>query len=157
MKWFENVTTLDELRQTYKKLLIKYHPDNNPGTDTTPIIQEINVNYDLLLKQLQQNSTSNQYNDFSDDELKNILNELIKLKANITIELIGSWIWISGDSYSIKKQLKELGFKWASKKKMWYWGEPHHHITASLPINYIREKYGSTIYKSSKEEQKAIQ
>lgn len=50
MKWFENVTTLDELRQTYKKLLIKYHPDNNPGTDTTPIIQEINVNYDLLLK-----------------------------------------------------------------------------------------------------------
>ena len=95
MKWFENVTTLDELRQTYKKLLIKYHPDNNPKTDTTPIIQEINVNYDLLLKQLQQNSTSNQYNDFSDDELKNILNELIKLKANITIELIGSWIWIS--------------------------------------------------------------
>ena len=75
MKWFENVTTLDELRQTYKKLLIKYHPDNNPKTDTTPIIQEINVNYDLLLKQLQQNSTSNQYNDFSDDELKNILND----------------------------------------------------------------------------------
>ena len=56
----------------------------------------------------------------------------------------------------LKKQLKELGFKWASKKKMWYWGELHHHITASLPINYIREKYGSTIYQSSKEEQKAI-
>lgn len=70
MKWFENVTTLDELRQTYKKLLIKYHPDNNPEADTTPIIQEINVNYDLFLKQLQQNSSSNQYNDFSDDELK---------------------------------------------------------------------------------------
>ena len=35
---------------------------------------------------------------------------------NITIELIGSWIWVSGDTREIKEKLKEIGFKWASKK-----------------------------------------
>lgn len=28
MKWFKNVTTLEELRKQYKKLLKSHHPDN---------------------------------------------------------------------------------------------------------------------------------
>ena len=42
---------------------------------------------------------------------------------NIQKELIGEWIWISGDTWKHKETLKNLGFRWASKKKMWYYRE----------------------------------
>lgn len=149
MKWFSEVSNIDNLRNVYKKVLVKYHPDNNPNSDTTRIMQEINSEYDQLLKQFQQSSDYKET--VLEEELKSVLNEVVKLKADITIELIGSWIWIQGNAYSIKDKLKELGFKWASKKKMWYWGTMVHGCRTSMDMSYIRQKYGSTVY--SREQQ----
>ena len=127
MKWFDSITDIDSLRQKYKELLVKYHPDNNTGTDTTETMQEINSEYDRLIKVFKGVHTDNSTSDFSEDELKNILNELVKIKANITIELVGRWIWVYGpDTKTIKNRLKELGFRWSSKKEKWHWGTSTH-------------------------------
>lgn len=157
MKWFDNITTIDSLRQRYKELLRKYHPDNNPETDTTKIMQSINSEYDSILKALKGVKDYEEAADFSEDELKNILNELVSLRANITIELIGRWIWVYGpDTRSIKRRLKELGFRWAPKKEKWHWGTSAHKSTKPMDMDFIRSKYGSTVYNPIKEEQKAI-
>ena len=42
MKWFAGCDNINVLRSEYKKLLIKYHPDNNKE-DTTKAMQEINA------------------------------------------------------------------------------------------------------------------
>lgn len=150
MKWFTDVNNVNDLRNLYKKLLIRYHPDNNPDTDTTTIMQEINSEYDALLKHFQR---SDDYKEtVSEEELKSVLNEVVKLKANITIELVGTWIWIQGDTYPVKRQLKELSFKWSAKKKMWYWGTLTHSCHTTMDMSYIRLKYGSTVYKMQNEE-----
>lgn len=64
----------------------------------------------------------------------------------ITIEICGSWIWISGNTYQYRKQFKEIGFHWASKKKQWYWHSEDYikksHKTLSMED--IRNYYGST-------------
>ncbi|MCH5338000.1 MAG: J domain-containing protein [Acetatifactor sp.] len=152
MKWFSNIQTIDELRNQYKKLLIKYHPDNNPDTDTTAVMQEINSEYDSFLKQFTANQTSSRKCDYSTEtELKRVLNEVIKMKADIEVELVGFWIWISGDTYPVKHKLKELNFKWASKKKMWYWGVSEHRCTIPMEMSSIREKYGSILFKTRQE------
>lgn len=130
MKWFASINTINDLRNRYKQLLIQYHPDNNPGTDTTATMQEINTQYDELLKCFTSNQTFYPQNDNSKEtELKNILNEVIKIKADILIELIGTWIWVSGNTFPIRKQLSELGFEWASKKKC---GIGARHLTDAL-------------------------
>lgn len=157
MQWFINIHTIDELRQKYKELLIKYHPDNNFNIDTTKIMQQINSEYDTLIQTLKGLNSDNTSTDFQEDDLKNILNELVKIKADITIEVIGHWIWVYGpDTKAIKTQLKELGFKWAPKKEKWHWGISSHRTIKPMKMEHIRLKYGSTIYSSSKEEQKVI-
>lgn len=77
IKWLNNLNSVDELRQKYKELLVKYHPDNNKD-DTTSIMQEINSEYDYLIKKLKGESTSNDNFSFDDSEFKSILDVLIK-------------------------------------------------------------------------------
>ena len=47
MKYFTNVTTLEELKKQYKKLAKQYHPDLNGG-ETVEAMKQINSEYDAL-------------------------------------------------------------------------------------------------------------
>ena len=82
-----------------------------------------------------------------DLELEKIISQILHYE-NITIELVGSWIWISGDTKAIKEKLKELNFKWASKKKMWYYGEMKGRNPKQKSMDEIKSKYGSQTFKN---------
>ena len=155
-KYFENINTLEELRKQYKELLKQYHPDNGGNLET---MQELNAEYDSLFKVLKNihessntgnSSTKYHYNnmkyDFAEDGLlREMLNKVINF-SGIDIELIGAWIWVSGNTYEHKKELKELGFKWAPQKKMWHWHSEAFRKRShkSLSMDDIRSYYGST-------------
>ena len=158
MTYFKNVNTLEELIKQYKELLKRYHPDNPNGS--TEATQQINQEYEKLFKLLKDKHDSKQtsntkektsfYNnmkyDFSEDiKLREVLNKVINF-TDVTIELCGSWIWISGNTYQYKKELKEIGFKWASNKKAWYWHSEafRKRSNKKLSMNDIRNYYGST-------------
>ena len=157
MTYFRNVETLEELRKQYKELLKKFHPDNANGS--TEATQEINAEYDRLFKILKnkheskQTSTdgaktdfnSNYWNYEEDKALREILQRIIYF-SDITIEICGSWIWISGNTYQYKTELKEIGFKWASQKKQWYWHSESFRKKGkkTLSMDDIRSYYGST-------------
>lgn len=55
MKWFQKVNNMDELREQYKKLLLKHHPDNGGELSA---MQEINVEYDLVFDCLKDKNKS---------------------------------------------------------------------------------------------------
>lgn len=154
-KYFKNISSLEELRKQYKELLKLHHPDN--GGDVA-IMQEVNAEYDTLFKRLKdchessannsekKTSYNNMKYDFAEDEkLRDILNKVIHF-SDITIEIIGNWVWLSGSTYQYRKELKEIGFKFAGQKKMWYWHSEAFQKKShrSLSINDIRDYYGST-------------
>jgi len=131
--YFKNVHTLEELRSQYKQLLKKYHPDNTNGSEE--ITKAVNREYEQLFKVLKnkhESKTANnksestssydnmKYN-FEEDELLREMLQKVVYFSDITIEIIGNWIWISGNTYQYRKELKELGFKFAGQKKCWYW------------------------------------
>jgi hypothetical protein len=159
-KHFDNISTLEELRKQYKELLKIHHPDNGGNVSE---MQEINSEYDRMFKLLKdqhennnadQANTNTDYNnmkyDFAEDEkLREMLNKIIHFNS-IDIELVGAWIWLSGNTYSCKKELKELGFKWAKQKKMWYWHSEAFRKKSrkTLSMDDIRSYYGSTEVKN---------
>lgn len=167
MTYFRNVNTLEELRKQYKELLKQYHPDNANGS--TEATQEINAEYDRLFKQLknkheskqtdsesgtQSTYNANMYDWENDKALREVLEKIINF-SGVDIEIIGQWVWVF-NSYEYRKELKELGFKYASNKKAWYF-----HTEAfrkkgkkALSINDIRNYYGST--KVETEERKQL-
>ena len=81
----------------------------------------------------------------NDKALREVLQKIINFDG-IEIELVGAWLWVSGNTYSYKKELKEIGFKWASQKKMWYWKSESYQKKSrkSLSMDDIRNYYGST-------------
>ena len=150
MTYFTNVQTLEELRMEYKRLVKQNHPDNGGSED---IIKIINVEYEISFHILEKADTasSNKFNMREDEMLRAIVNAIVNL--NIEIEICGSWIWVSGNTYSCKDELKSNGFHWASKKKMWYWHDPQEQTRSNgkTSMNDIREKYGSEIVRNATE------
>lgn len=160
MTYFKNVNTIEELRKQYKDLLKKFHPDNGGSEEIT---KAINTEYEQLFKVLKNRHESKstgadnnnsyyedmKYNFEEDEKLREVLQKIINF-SDITIEICGSFIWVSGNTYQYKKELKEFSFKWASQKKNWYW-RPETYIKKSkktLSMEDIRNYYGSTEVKT---------
>lgn len=142
---FSEVTGINEAKKIYKNLAKKLHPDVGGKEEE---FKALNAVYTDLIEHKIYFS-----NDIKIDiELEKVISLILHFE-NITIELVGSWIWISGDTKEIKEKLKELGFKWASKKKMWYYGEMKGRSHKEKSLDDIKNKYGSQTFKS-KEKQK---
>lgn len=152
MKWFQNIETLKDLRKEYRRLVVKHHPDNGGSED---VIKESNAEYDILFKRMKEDyehkdtyskatdKQKQQYNWQKDVQIRDIIMQLSKFK-DITVEIIGVWIWVS-NCYEYRKELKQLGFRWASQKQMWYihFDDYHKFSSRSASMAYIRAKYGS--------------
>lgn len=101
-------------------------------------MKKINLAYEEAVKNIDSKADL-------DKDFRAVIDKVINL-AGVDIEIIGAWIWVSGNTYPIKDELKEAGFYWASKKKMWYWRREEDSCKSSRgkkSIEQIRKQYGS--------------
>ena len=131
---FKDVTGINEAKKIYKTLAKKLHPDVGGSEEEFKLLNSI-------------------YNDFIENkiffsneskidlELEKIISQILHYE-NLIIEVVGSWIWLKGETKSIKEVLKNIGFKWASKKKMWYYGEMKGRNPKQKSMEDIKAKYG---------------
>lgn len=128
MKYFENVETLEELKKAYKKVVFMLHPDRNKDRDTTKEFQAMQNEYDKKfseVKDYRRNKDNVKYYKVCNetpDIFKNIIEKIIHFD-NVTIEIIGEWLWVSGETKSYAEILKSLKFRWSPNKLAWYYHE----------------------------------
>ena len=148
LKEFQDIEGINEAKKIYKTLAKKLHPDVGGSEEDFKILNEI---YNNLIEHKIYFSNSSKF----DIELEKIISLILHFE-NINIELVGSWIWVSGDTKEIKDKLKELGFKWASKKKMWFYGEMKKRNHKEQSLEDIKAKYGSETLKEVNKNKKQI-
>lgn len=158
MTYFKNINTLEELRKQYRDLLKIHHPDNGGNVSD---MQEINAEYDKLFKALKDKHESksadgkesayskNMYDWKNDKALRDVLEKIIHFNG-IEINLVGAWIWLDGNTYQYKEELKGIGFKWSKNRKKWYWnnGEYIGRGNKKISFSQIENKYGSTKFRT---------
>lgn len=138
--------SLDEVKTAYRSQIRKYHPDANPAG--LEMSQVINAAYNTL-KETGFDSFEGLGSLGYDALLNDAINAAMQM-AEIEIEVCGIWVWLSGDTKPHKEELKAAGFRWAAKKKRWYFrpNEYRSFNRGKFSMDQIREKYGSNSFRS---------
>jgi len=150
MNYFKNPQTLEELKQQYRALAFKFHPDKG---GTNEAMKAINAEYDSLfpkLKDIHKNKdgetyTARQESAETADQFKDLISELMKMD-DIIIEVIGCFVWLTGNTRPYKDRLKDLKFQWHHKKTAWYL-KPEDYKRRSrkdYDLDEIRNMYGTS-------------
>lgn len=148
-----------EIKSTFKKLALKFHPDRNPlGVE---MMKMINTAYTFLLDNIDKINTFQDADTARNycQEIEDVLNVLNSL-SGLDFEIIGNWVWVGGNTKENKEILKENGFKWHRVRKLWFY-RPDEYKTYKRKGEYkdfdsLRAEYG-TSGKSSSKGRKSIQ
>ena len=156
-KWFVNCQTLEEAKELYKKLCREYHPDLNEN-DTTETMKSINNEFEQVFKTLknkQADTTADSKENRAETtetpaEFMTIINALINCEG-VTIDLVGCWIWVTGNTYQYKDVIKGLGFRWSSTKKAWYYHRAKDTCRSrkKQSLDEIKNKYGCETFRGA--------
>lgn len=143
---FAKAETLEDLKKLYRDLAMKHHPDKGGNVE---LMKEINALYDEFfekLKDVHKNKDGETYTKTTEEtaaDFQEMIEKLMKMDG-IHIEVIGSFIWISGNTKQHKDELKQLKFRWHRKKLMWYKSPDGYrrHGNKEYDMDEIRNMYG---------------
>ena len=151
------VTTEDELKKAYREACKKYHPDKGGSKEAFQALQKDYERIFASVKGIHRKKDGTTYHQTTKEKARDfihIINELMK-HSGLTIEILGSFLWVGGKTKDCKEALKKLGLKYASKKKMWYkapegyHGAQHKEFTIQKIRSIYKNNYSDTTDKNS--------
>ena len=133
------------LKEAFRLACFEHHPDCGGSTEA---MQLVNLAHDVLkncerwwspLEAKQANRTEP-----LTDTIK-AMYARIRFFDGISIELIGDWLWLTGETRKYKDALKDMGFRFSKNKVAWYWHPAGYRKRSkkSFGLNDIRGMWGS--------------
>ena len=164
---FNNCINPDAIRSTYRSLAFRYHPDTGGSTEAFKVLGRI---YEGLLKGLdgqkyfyknpagEQKETQYKYRPDLEQEIIDQIDTLLKLRmpADVEIALLGTWIWVQGNTRPFAKQLGKDGAKmrWNPKRTAWQWSPstaPRRRFNANASFDDLCDSYGYERFERARE------
>ena len=156
--YFKDCTTAEELKKAYHKAAARLHPDAGGNAEEFKAMQkEYEKAFDRL-KNVHKTAAGETYEKETEETaaaFMDIIEKIIHFDG-VKVEIIGSWVWLSGNTMMYKDEIKAAGFWWSKSKRAWYFnGETEHHRRRGhYSMNKLREKWGTV--EVEKEEQRKL-
>lgn len=150
-RYFANCKNIEDVKETYRKLAKKLHPDCGGDADEfKKMMQEYTTVFKRLKNVHRNENRTEQAEQESRTEYQetpemfaDIINKVIFMDG-VEIEIVGSWVWLSGNTYAYKDEIKAAGFFWSSKHKKWYWNGGTHKSKkhSKLTFEQVKDLHG---------------
>lgn len=163
--YFADCRNIEDVKEAYRKYAKALHPDNGGDAEEFKRMQQAyTAAYNRLRythrktagnsnddRTTAAGSTYNSHNDdFTAEAFADVINKIIGLDG-VDIEIVGSWIWLSGNTYPYKDIIKAAGFFWSTKHKKWYYSgdKKKSKRHSKMSFDEVRALHGSHDLKTS--------
>lgn len=173
VQYFDTCNTLEEARTLYRALAMKHHPDHG---GELRIMQDIISQYasfcanfakgDAYERQRKAHAEGKKsaadYHDL--DEVAERLRIKIEFALNldgVEVELMGLWVWLTGNTRAHKETIKAntagepIKWVWAKEKQAWYYAGVPSFNRDKRTLDQIRRMHGSQKFARSEKEDQA--
>jgi len=157
MNYFIDCHTVEAIKARYRELAFRWHPDTGQGD--TAIMSEINNQYHKSLARANGQTSDDgkhTYNYKQDIEqaLIDKIGQILALRrSDIDVALIGTWLWITGNTRECREDLKKLGMKWHTNRQAWYFHvEKWQGRRSPHGLSVLAQKYGYQSFVSRERE-----
>jgi hypothetical protein len=148
--YFSGVESIEDAKKLFRELSKEHHPDLGGDPE---IFKKVKEDFDLFIKCFMNGRFENakyKPENMSGFTFSNILKKIIDF--NMTIEIIGYWIYAKDGSYEYRAELKEMGFFFSGKHKAWiYNGGLKKRRATKLTENEIKSIHGWEDVRKKKE------
>ena len=154
--YFTNCKTEEQVKEAFTKWAKELHPDNGGDAEAfKQMMNEYKKAFDAC-KGIHTNKDGETYtkeSNYTAEAFADIIEKIIHFE-NVTIEIIGSWIWVSGNTFTYKDNLKALHFFYSKNKKAWYHNgdEKKSHRKGHYSMNELRARWGAEEIETEKAE-----
>lgn len=146
-EFFKDCHTCEDVKKTYHKWAKKLHPDEQGNAEE---FKRMSAEYERAFeafKNIHVNAEGESYEKESTEtpeQFKDIIDKVIHFDG-VNVEIIGSWVWLTGSTMIYKEQIKAAGFWWSKSKKAWYWNGSTEKTKrrGRYSMDGLREKWGS--------------
>lgn len=148
--YFQSCETVAAVKSLFRKLAMQHHPDRGGDTRT---MQDIVAEYHQALQRKDGEVTFGAdnrehkytYRKSTENAVLNKVMELLGLRLpGVSVDVIGTWIWVTGDTKPNKDKLKDAKLRWHSKRQCWYW-KPYptrHRYASKYSLSDLAMIYG---------------
>lgn len=160
--YFHQCTNQAEAKARYRDLVKQHHPDTGGDLRT---MQDINAEYSKFMSESAKTEardrqrTAHDNNrksaaDFHDleevgEQIRMMIENALNLDG-VEVELMGLWVWLTGNTKAHKETLKQwneahpdMKWKWSPKKLAWYFAGVPTFNRQNNTLDEIRDAYGS--------------
>ncbi len=159
MDWFAGCHTVPEIKARYRELAKRHHPDWGGDNET---MKAINAAYHAALRQRNGESCTGddgrehtyRYNEAVEQAVIDKLAAVLALRMQgVRVLLIGTWLWVVGDTRPHKEALKRLGLWWVPKRLAWaYHASPWRGRPNPGSLDSIAWRYGVQEFRAPADE-----